>query len=81
MAKNPRVLFLDEPTGALDEATGRRVLDYIINLMRERKFTMIMVTHNLNIAETADKVIKINSGKITEIINNPLPKTAYEIGW
>ncbi len=81
LAKNPRVLFLDEPTGALDEATGRRVLDYIINLMRERKFTMIMVTHNLNIAETADKVIKINSGKITEIINNPLPKTAYEIGW
>ena len=65
----------------MDEATGRRVLDYIINLMRERKFTMIMVTHNLNIAETADKVIKINSGKITEIINNPLPKTAYEIGW
>ena len=81
LANNPRVLFLDEPTGALDEATGRRVLDYIINLMRERKFTMIMVTHNLNIAETADKVIKINSGKITEIINNPLPKTAYEIGW
>lgn len=81
LAKNPRVLFLDEPTGALDEATGRRVLDYIINLMRERKFTMIMVTHNLNIAETADKVIKINSGKITEIINNPSPKTAYEIGW
>ena len=81
LAKNPRVLFLDEPTGALDEATGRRVLDYIINLMRERKFTMIMVTHNLNIAETADKVIKINSGKITEIINNTLPKTAYEIGW
>ena len=81
LAKNPRVLFLDEPTGALDEATGRRVLDYIINLMRERKFTMIMVTHNLNIAETADKVIKINSGKITEIINNQLPKTAYEIGW
>lgn len=40
-----------------------------------------MVTHNLNIAETADKVIKINSGKITEIINNPSPKTAYEIGW
>ncbi len=81
LAKNPRVLFLDEPTGALDEATGRRVLDYIINLKRERKFTMIMVTHNLNIAETADKVIKINSGKITEIINNPSPKTAYEIGW
>ena len=76
LAKNPRVLFLDEPTGALDEATGRRVLDYIINLKRERKFTMIMVTHNLNIAETADKVIKINSGKITEIINNPSPKTA-----
>ena len=61
--------------------TKQRGAAFSINLKRERKFTMIMVTHNLNIAETADKVIKINSGKITEIINNPSPKTAYEIGW
>ena len=48
LAKNPKVLFLDEPTGALDEKTGRQVLDYIIKLQQEQGFTMIMVTHNAN---------------------------------
>ena len=81
LAKNPRALFLDEPTGALDEATGRNILDYIVKLQRERAFTMVMVTHNTNIAEMADTVIKMNSGKITEISSNALPKSAYEIGW
>ena len=81
LAKNPQVLFLDEPTGALDEKTGREVLDYIVRLKRERGFTMVMVTHNLNIAEMADTVIKMNSGNITEITKNNNPKTAFEIGW
>lgn len=81
LAKKPHVLFLDEPTGALDEATGRSVLDYIAKLQRENGFTMIMVTHNLNIAEMADTVIKVNSGIIADIYKNPSPKTAYEIGW
>ena len=70
LAKKPNLLFLDEPTGALDEATGRAVLDYIINLQRETGFTMVMVTHNENIADTADTVIKMNSGKISEIYKN-----------
>lgn len=81
LAKNPEVLFLDEPTGALDEKTGREVLDYIVKLKRKRGFTMIMVTHNLNIAEMADTVLKMNSGKITETVKNSNPKTAFEIGW
>ncbi len=81
LAKNPSVLFLDEPTGALDEKTGREVLDYVMQMKKERNFTMIMVTHNVNIAEMADTVIKMNSGKITEIYKNNNPKTAYEIGW
>lgn len=81
LAKNPKVLFLDEPTGALDEKTGRLVLDYIINLQKEQKFTMIMVTHNSNIAETADTVVHMNSGKITEVTKNKNKKSAYEIGW
>ncbi len=81
LAKKPNLLFLDEPTGALDEATGRAVLDYIINLQRETGFTMIMGTHNANIADTADTVIKMNSGKISEIYKNKALKTAYEIGW
>lgn len=81
LAKNPSVLFLDEPTGALDEQTGRSVLDYILKLKKERAFTMIMVTHNTNIAETADRVICMNSGKIVDEYTNSAPKSAYEIGW
>lgn len=81
LAKKPNVLFLDEPTGALDEQTGRQVLDYISALQKERGFTMVMVTHNQNIAQMANTVIKMNSGKITEVSTNETPKTAYEIGW
>lgn len=81
LAKEPKVLFLDEPTGALDEETGRQVLDYISNLQKEYGFTVVMVTHNLNIAEMANTIIRMNSGKILEISNNENPKTAYEIGW
>lgn len=81
LAKNPEILFLDEPTGALDESTGRQVLDYIDRLHRERAFTMIMVTHNRNIAEMADTVVAMNSGRIVEVCENPQKKTAYEIGW
>lgn len=81
LAKKPKVLFLDEPTGALDEQTGKQVLDYICKLQKELGFTTVMVTHNLNIAETAKTVIRINSGKISEIYTNEIQKTAYEIGW
>lgn len=81
LAKKPKVLFLDEPTGALDEKTGRQVLDYIIKLQQKQGFTMIMVTHNGNIAETADRIIKMNSGKIISVTENTHKKTAYEIGW
>lgn len=81
LAKKPKVLFLDEPTGALDEQTGRQVLDYICKLQKEYNFTIIMVTHNWNIAEMAKTVIKMNSGKISEIYINKTQKTAYEIGW
>lgn len=81
LAKKPKVLFLDEPTGALDEQTGRQGLDYICKLQQQYGFTIVMVTHNLNIAEMAKTVIKINSGTISEIDKNKTQKTAYEIGW
>jgi len=81
LAKKPRVLFLDEPTGALDEETGRQVLDYIGKLQEEYGFTIVMVTHNLNIAEMAKTVVKMNSGKISDVYRNETQKTAYEIGW
>ena len=81
LSKNPEVLFLDEPTGALDEGTGRLVVDYICRLQKERGFTAVMVTHNTNLAEVADTVIRMNSGVIAEIYKNQAPKSAYEIGW
>ncbi len=81
LAKKPKVLFMDEPTGALDEETGRSVLDYILKLQKEQGFTAVMVTHNANIAETAGTVIKMNSGNIIDAYKNDNPKTAYEIGW
>ena len=81
LAKKPKVLFLDEPTGALDEETGRQVLDYICKLHKEYGFTIVMVTHNQNIAEMANTVVKMNSGRIAEIYLNSTQKTAYEIGW
>ena len=81
LAKQPKILFLDEPTGALDEQTGRSVLDYIVKLKNLEGFTMVMVTHNQNIAEMADTVVKMNSGGITEVYKNSSIKSAYEIGW
>lgn len=81
LAKQPKVLYLDEPTGALDEATGRMVLELICRLQRKMGFTMVMVTHNQNIAEMADTVISMNSGRIVEQYQNDNPKSAYEIAW
>lgn len=81
LAKKPEYLFLDEPTGALDEQNGRQVLDYICKLRKEHNFTIVMVTHNTNIAEMADTVIHMNSGNISEIYKNETQKNAYEIGW
>ena len=81
VAKNPKILFLDEPTGALDEETGRSVIDYLLKLQRERGFTAVMVTHNENLSETADRVIRMNSGKIIAVNQNGRKKSAYEIGW
>ncbi|MDE5549502.1 MAG: ATP-binding cassette domain-containing protein, partial [Clostridia bacterium] len=81
LAKEPKILFLDEPTGALDEKTGREVLDYISKLQKERGFTVVMVTHNVNIADMAETVVKMNSGKIVDIYRNVDRKSAYEIGW
>lgn len=81
LAKKPEVLFLDEPTGALDETTGRMVLDLITQLQKEIGFTMVMVTHNQNIADMANTVISMNSGRIITEYNNNAPKSAYEIAW
>ena len=81
LAKKPTVLFLDEPTGALDEETGRNILEYLLKLKDKSHFTMIMVTHNENIAELANKIIHVGSGRVTSIVENHKPKSVEEIGW
>ena len=81
LAKRPNVLFLDEPTGALDEATGRQILAYISSLQDELGFTLVMVTHNANIAQMAKTIVHINICQIQSLETNSQPKTAYEIGW
>lgn len=81
IVKNPAVLFGDEPTGALDEKTAREVLELLEKMNQEYKTTMVIITHNVGIAEMADKIIKMNSGKIVETIKNKQKKKASEIVW
>lgn len=81
LAKKPTILFLDEPTGALDEEIGRKILEYLLKLKDKSHFTMIMVTHNENIAELANKIIHVGSGRVTSIVENHKPKSVEEIGW
>ncbi len=80
IAKQPKILFCDEPTGALDEATGRNILNYIIESKQALGYAVVMVTHNENIAQLANKIIRMNSGKIIEIKEN-VPKKVAEIRW
>ena len=81
IAKNPNILFCDEPTGALDEATGKQVLDILQKMNKEFKTTTVVITHNPNIALMADRALKMNSGRIEEIIKNEFKKNAFEINW
>lgn len=81
LAKKPKVLFLDEPTGALDEATGRQILSFIAQMKKELGFTLVMVTHNEHIAQLANTVVRVNSGQIQDITVNGEPKRVEEIGW
>lgn len=81
LVKNPQVLFCDEPTGALDEKTGKKVLRLLQDINKEYQTTMIIVTHNPSIALMANTVIKMNSGKIKEIIHNTEVKDAIDLRW
>ena len=81
LVKNPKVLFCDEPTGALDEKMGKNILALLQNLNKKYKTTMIIVTHNPSIALMANTVIKMNSGHILEIIKNENIVKAEELRW
>lgn len=81
LAKNPQILLGDEPTGALDLETGVIVLELLQKLCREQGKTVILVTHNADIAKCADKVIRMKNGKIKEIRTNEHPASVREVEW
>jgi len=81
VAKNPTMLLCDEPTGALDSETGIVVLEMLQQMSRKHGKTVIIVTHNAVLAESADRVIRIKNGKIREIVENPVPKAVSEVNW
>lgn len=81
LAKNPEILFGDEPTGALDEEMGRKVLQILVDINRKYKTTVIIVTHNPNIADIANTVIHVKNGLIDQVKVNSSPKKPSEIDW
>ena len=81
LAKNPKILLCDEPTGALDSETGVVVLKLLLKMARDYGKTIIIVTHNQNIAKMADIVIRIRSGKVTSVEEQPNPLSADEVEW
>ena len=81
LAKNPALLLCDEPTGALDYVTGKNVLKMLYDLSRQRKTTVIIITHNQAIAPMADRIIKIKSGKIVSCEINQCVTPIEEIEW
>ena len=81
IAKNPKILLCDEPTGALDYFTGKSILKLLHNMCKEEKKTIIVVTHNAAIKDMADKVIKIKNGKVEDVEINKNPKDIEEIEW
>ncbi len=81
IAKNPKILLCDEPTGALDYQTGVSILSLLRKMNREKKKTTLIITHNADIAVMADRVIKMRSGEIISDEFNRNPMEAEEIRW
>ncbi|HTQ40495.1 MAG TPA: ABC transporter ATP-binding protein [Pirellulales bacterium] len=81
LAKDPELLLCDEPTGALDFETGKKVLRLLVDLKNRLGKTIMIITHNGALAEAADRVVRLRSGEIVEIHGNPTPKPPEDIVW
>jgi putative ABC transport system ATP-binding protein len=81
LAKGPELLLCDEPTGALDFETGKKVLRLLVDLKNQLGKTVMLITHNAALAEAADRVVRLRSGEIVEIHDNPSPTPPEEIVW
>lgn len=81
LAKNPKLLLCDEPTGALDYNTGKAILKLLQDTCRNKGMTVILITHNSAIAPMADRVIKIKNGRVSGITENPHPVPVETIEW
>jgi len=81
LAKNPKLLLCDEPTGALDYNTGKQILQLLQDTCRKDNITVLLITHNSALAPMADRLIRFKSGKVVEITENPNPTPIAEIEW
>ncbi len=81
IAKNPKLLLCDEPTGALDSNTGKKIIQLLQRTCKEMNMTTVIITHNSVIADIADKVIHIKNGTVEEVMINKNPKNVSEIVW
>lgn len=81
LAKNPKLLLCDEPTGALDYNTGKAILQLLQDMCREKGMTVIVITHNSALAPMADRLIKIKNGKVSDMQKNDNPMSIADIEW
>lgn len=81
VAKNPKLLLCDEPTGALDYNTGKQVLQILQDMSREKGATVVIVTHNVAIAPIADRVIYMRDAQVQQIVQNAQPQKIADIEW
>lgn len=81
ISKNPEILLCDEPTGALDFETGKEILKLLIDVNKKYKQTILVITHNTSIGEIGNKIIKMRSGKVIDLIVNDNPLDPERIDW
>lgn len=81
LAKKPKLLLCDEPTGALDYHTGKQILQLLQDTCRKEGITVVLITHNSALAPMADRLIRFKSGRVTEMVRNECPLAIAEIEW